>query len=423
MTKYRTLDHIVLPIITWDPDRPAERINDHILMAYATSNAYVVTGDEGDVIINTTASAQAPHARRNLEALLGRPLKPAKIIFTQSHPDHIGGWQTFADPGSEIIGQQMFRQICKERKMLGGFFTPRNRNVLSAMMPPDKPDLAWFDTPDPEPLSTFDDHMEFTVSGRRYQLISLPSGETLDGLGLWIPDEKILFTGNWAGAIYGALPNFYTARGDRDRSIPRWLRDCDRVLALEPELLITGHERPIEGAAHIRETLGKVRDAVQYIHDQTVAGMVSGVALPEIQAKLKLPEHLTPRDGRCPPHWIARSVWEEYSGWFRQERTSELYPTPPSAIWPELASMAGGASALIDKARSHLSSGDPQKALHFVEIAVAAEPKSRLVREAELEILNALADGTQGRIFDLLGWLEGRITDAQAVLDGKQEQE
>ena len=423
MTKYRTLDHIVLPIITWDPDRPAERINDHILMAYATSNAYVVTGDEGDVIINTTASAQAPHTRRNLEALLGRPLKPAKIIFTQSHPDHIGGWQTFADPGSEMIGQQMFRQICKERKMLSGFFTPRNRNVLSAMMPPDKPDLAWFDTPDPEPLTTFDDHMEFTVSGRRYQLISLPSGETLDGLGVWIPDEKTLFTGNWAGAIYGALPNFYTARGDRDRSIPRWLRDCDRVLALEPELLITGHERPIEGAAHIRETLGKVRDAVQYIHDQTVAGMVSGVTLPEIQAKLKLPEHLTPRDGRCPPHWIARSVWEEYSGWFRQERTSELYPTPPSAIWPELASMAGGASALIDKARSHLSSGDPQKALHFVEIAVAAEPKSRLVREAELEILNALADGTQGRIFDLLGWLEGRITDAQAVLDGKQEQE
>jgi len=192
------------------------------------------------------------------------------------------------------------------------------------------------------------------------------------------------------------------------------------LLALEPELLITGHERPIEGAAHIRETLGKVREAVQYIHDETVAGMVSGVRLPDIQAKLKLPDHLTPRDGRCPPHWIARSVWEEYSGWFRQERTSELYPTPPSAIWPELASMAGGASALIEKARSHLEAGDSEKALHFVEIAVAAEPDNRDVREAELEILDALADNTQGRIFDLLGWLEGRITNARSALGTKE---
>ena len=418
MTKYRTLDHLVLPIIAWDPERPAEWINNHIAMVFATSNSYVVTGDDGDVIINTTSAAQSPHARRNFEALLGRPVKPAKIIFTQSHPDHIGGWQTFADTGAEMIGQRMFRQICDERNMLGGFFATRNRNVLSAMIPPGTPDLAWFATPDPEPLTTFDDTMEFTVSGRRYQLISLPSGETLDGLGVWMPDEKTLFTGNWAGAIYGALPNFYTARGDRDRSIPRWLSDCDRLPALEPELLVTGHERPIEGAAHIRETLGKVREAVQYIHDETVKGMVSGVTLPEIQAKLALPDDLTPRDGRCKPHWIARSVWEEYSGWFRQERTSELYPTPPSAIWSELADMAGGAGALIDKARTYLGAGDLEKALHFIEIAVAAEPDNRAVRETELEVLNALADDTEGRVFDLLGWLEGRITSAQTAMSG-----
>jgi alkyl sulfatase BDS1-like metallo-beta-lactamase superfamily hydrolase len=149
--------------------------------------------------------------------------------------------------------------------------------------------------------------------------------------------------------------------------------------------------------------------------------MVSGITLPEIQAKLALPDHLTPRDGRCKPHWIARSVWEEYSGWFRQERTSELYPTPPSAIWPELASMAGGAAALIDKARTYLKAGDAEKALHFVEIAFAAEPDNRGVREAELEVLNALADETEGRVFDLLGWLEGRITNAQSALNETQK--
>ena len=416
MPKFSTLDHIVLPLIAWDPARPAEWINDHIAMVHATSNAYVITSEDGDVLINTTSANQSPRAREKFEALLGRPLRPLKIVFTQSHPDHIGGWQTFADGDTELFGQEIFRRICAERKMLGTFFGPRNANVLATMIPPGSMDLSWFTTPNPEPLTTFADTLAFTAAGRRYELISMPSGETLDALAVWLPDERTAFTGNWAGAIYGALPNFYTARGDRDRSIPRWLEDCDRLLALEPEVLITGHEQPIVGAAHIRATLGKVRDAVRYIHDETVKGMTSGATLPEIQAALKLPPQLEPRDGRCPPHWIARSVWEEYTGWFRQERTSELYPTPPSAVWPEVVDMAGGAAAVADRAAQHLAAGEAEKALHLIEMALAAAPLDRKVRETELAILEVLADGTEGRIFDLLGWLEGRIMTAQQAL-------
>ncbi|WP_323809709.1 alkyl sulfatase dimerization domain-containing protein [Sphingobium baderi] len=420
MTRYRTLDHIVLPIIAWDPGRPAEWVNDHIAMVHATSNAYVIAGDEGDVVVNSGTAAQGLRVREKFETLLGRALNPVKIVFTQSHPDHVGGWQAFAGPQAEMICQQMFHQICAERRMLGPFFGPRNANVLAAMTPPGAPTHNWFDMLDPEPLTTFADALGFTCSGRRYQLISLPSGETLDALALWLPDERTLFTGNWAGAIHGALPNFYTARGDRDRSIPRWLQDCDRLLALEPDLLITGHEQPIAGANRIRHDLGKVRDAVQFIHDETVKGMVKGDSLPDILAALVLPENLAPRDGRCPPHWIARSVWEEYAGWFRQERTSELYPTPASAIWPELVEMAGGAAALATRAQAHLAGGADEKALHFIEMAVAVEPNNKMAREAELAIHDALADRTEGRIFDLLGWLEGRMIAARAsIAEGK----
>jgi alkyl sulfatase BDS1-like metallo-beta-lactamase superfamily hydrolase len=248
-------------------------------------------------------------------------------------------------------------------------------------------------------------------------LLSVPSGETLDSLAVWLPDEKTLFTGNWAGAIHGALPNFYTARGDRDRSIPGWLNDCDTLLALEPELLVTGHEQAIAGAHRIRTDWQKVRRTIQFIHDQTVDGMTSGKTLPDIQAALTLPADLIPRDGRSPPHWIARSVWEEYTGWFRQERTSELYPTAPSAVWPEVVAMAGGAAALAERAHAHLKAGNADLALHLVEMAVVAEPRNREVREAELAVYDHLIDLTEGRIFDLLGWLEGRVMAAQSVLN------
>jgi len=416
MTRYTTLNHIVLPMIAWDPDRPAEWINDHIAMVHATSNAYVVAGDDGDVVINTGTAAQAPKVREKFERLLGRPLEVAKVVFTQSHPDHVGGWQVFAGPGAELIGQRMFSQICAERRMLGAFFGPRNANVIAAMLPPAYDRHSWFDTADPAPLTTFADTLDFSVADRSYRLISVPSGETLDSLAVWLPDEKTMFTGNWAGAIHGALPNFYTARGDRDRSIPGWLLDCDRLLAVQPDLLITGHEQPIVGKDRIASDLGKVREAVQFIHDHVVRGMTTGQALPDIMATLRLPTRLSPRDGRCPPHWIARSVWEEYAGWFRQERTSELYPTPPSAVWPEVVAMAGGSLALAERARAHLDANDPERALHLIEMAVEADPADHTVRQTALAIYDALADQTEGKIFDLLGWLEGQMIATQEAL-------
>jgi hypothetical protein len=83
MTRFRTLDHPMIGMVAWDPDRPAERINDHILMVRATSNAYLISADEGDVVINTGTPAQGKPIREKFEEALGRPLKVAKIIYTQ----------------------------------------------------------------------------------------------------------------------------------------------------------------------------------------------------------------------------------------------------------------------------------------------------------------------------------------------------
>lgn len=416
MTKYRTLDHPLMPMIAWDPARPAEWVNDHIAMVHATSNAYVVTGEEGDVVINTATDVQAPGALKKFEALLGRPLKVSKLIFTQSHPDHTGGWRQFAGEDTEIIVQREFPRLCEERRLLGPYFLRRNARVLAALISPENKGAAWFNTPDPGPLTTFADEYDFTFSGRRFRLMTMSSGETLDALAVWLPDEKALFTGNWAGAIYGALPNFYTLRGDRDRSVTRWMEDCRKLIALGPELLITGHEQPIVGRERIRRDLQKLHDAVRHIHDETVKGMNAQKDLPTILGETALPAHLQTVPGRGPEHWYARAVWEEYAGWFRQERTSELYPTPTTAVWPEIVEAAGGAAAVAERARTHLAAGRPEKALHLIEMAVEAEPGNRSVREVELEVYEDLADRTEGKFFDLLGWLEGKILDVRAAL-------
>ena len=415
MTKFRTVDHPMIAMIRWDPQRPAEWINDHIAMVHAISNAYVVTTGDGDVVINSGTEQQGTRIREKFEELLGRRLDIRKLIFTQNHTDHIGGWRAFADPQTDIVAQQMTHQLVGERKMLTNFFTHRYANVIASLMTGANKQVG---TPEilPENLTSFDEDLSFVQGSRQFLLKRLWAGETLDSIAVWLPEERTVFTGNWAGAIHGALPNFYTARGDRQRSVPGWLTQCQDIVAQEPQLLITGHEQPIEGKAQIRSDLMKVHDAVRYLHDETVKGMDVGKTLPDMMQQITLPDHLTPRDGRCPAHWIVRAVYEEYAGWFRHERTSELYPTPQSAIWPDVVAAMGGAEPVALRAKDELDSGKPERALHFIEMAVSVAPSNRLVREVEMTVLEALADRTEGRIFDLLGWLEGRIVAAQRAL-------
>jgi alkyl sulfatase BDS1-like metallo-beta-lactamase superfamily hydrolase len=426
MAGFKSGDHHLVKAVEWDPARDGERISDFIVMSRGTSNGYVVTSDAGDVVINTGMPHQAARYRERFEQLLGRPLKVAKIVLTQDHLDHIGGWSHFADPGSETIVQSAFPTLLRERALLPGFFPSRAKAVLHAIMPrpgpapatpASSPPAAFRMPPEPERPTLFDETHAFEVGGRRFELYSAPSGETLDSIMVWMPAEKIVFTGNWMGALYGALPHFYTLRGDRDRSVPRFMRDLERLIGWAPELLITGHDEPIVGAERIRADMTKLLKAVRHIHDETIKGMNAQQTLGQMMREIRLPEHLAMAPGRGPVSWYVRAVYEEYAGWFRHESTTELYGVPSSAIWVELAEMAGGPDALAARAQGRLAAQAPVEALHFIEIALAADPRNRAAREAEIAALDQLIQLTEGRTFDELGWLESQRERAQAVLD------
>jgi glyoxylase-like metal-dependent hydrolase (beta-lactamase superfamily II) len=419
MPSYSSADHHLVKAVEWDPARGAERINDFILMSRGTTNGYLVTSPGGDVVINAGTPDQGPRHRQRYEELLGRKVKAAKIILTQNHFDHIGGWSAFADPGAETIAQRGFPILLQERTMLGRFFGPRAGPVLHAILPKpgQAPPVPPAPAPVPQDLTLFDDHCAFEVGGRRFELLSVPSGETLDSVMVWLPAEKILFTGNWMGALYGALPHFYTLRGDRDRSVPGFIRDLQRLIAFEPELLITGHDEPIVGAARIRKDMTRLMEAVRHIHDETVKGMNAQQDLWTLMREITLPEHLAMAPGRGQVSWYVRAVYEEYNGWFRQESTTELYGVPPKTVWPELAAMAGGPEALAERAERRLAAGAPVEALHFLEIALAADPANPAARRVEIAALEQLIERGQGRAFDELCWLETQLGKAKAALE------
>src|SRR6266851_4220478 len=87
----------------------AVALGDDIYMSRDVSNLYRVLTSEGDVLINTGISFNAEENLRRMSAVSGKPIQ--KIIFTQSHEDHIGGWHLFNGPGVETIAQANYSHV------------------------------------------------------------------------------------------------------------------------------------------------------------------------------------------------------------------------------------------------------------------------------------------------------------------------
>jgi hypothetical protein len=162
----------------------------------------------------------------------------------------------------------------------------------------------------------FHDTYTFDVGGRRFELYAAPGGETLDSLIVWLPEERTAFTGQFMGALYKALPHLYTPRGDRQRSARFHLRGLDLLLELGPELLVTGSPGPFHGAERIRSDLETVRAAVQFIHDETIAGMNAGKSLWTLMQEIKLPPALDVGESYGKLTWSIRGIYEGYVGWY-----------------------------------------------------------------------------------------------------------
>ena len=399
--------------------RPASQpaatpVADGIWVSEGLSNSYLVVTRAGRVVINTGMGFEAPTHKRNFDAVDGGPVR--YILLTQAHVDHVGGVELFRQAGTEIIAQANNR-VCQEddarihpfRVAHSAPFFPtavgtaeKNRQVQAR----------------PEPTITFIERYEFELGGRRFELISTPGGETIDSVCIWLPQQRVAFVGNVFSALFGHFPNLVTLRGDRYRFALPFIDSVNRVLALEPELLLTGHFAPIRGADTVCAELTRVRDAVRYVHDETVKGMNEGKDVFTLMREIRLPPELEVGQGYGCVAWSVRAIWEGYAGWFHQRSTTELYPVLPNEVYPDVVELAGGAAVVAARARTRLAAGQAVAAIHLAEMALAAEPASRPALQAYLAAHEQLLEERGGENFWETGWLRHQIEHTRRALEG-----
>jgi len=384
-----------------------------IFMSRDVSNLYLVTTADGNVLVNTGIIYSAAENRRRFDAVSDQPIR--RIVLTQSHEDHIGGWPTFSGPDVETIGQANLPFVRKQYRDLGTAMGARSRRLWSRDQ---KRELT--ERPEPVLTTTFQDSHRFEQGGRAFELLSVKGGETVDSLAVWLPRERIVFTGNMTGPIFGHVPNLYTVRGERYRYVQWYIDSVQRVIDLEAEVLITGHGEPVRGAAEIRSRLTRMRDAAQYLRDRTFEGMNAGKGLWELMDTIRLPDELAIPQGHGKVLWIVRSIWEEHLGWFRYESSTELYSVPPQAVFPELVALAGGHAPILVRARALLEEGKPLHALHLAEAIPAGEPGHRDALGVQLAAQRAVLEGAGRENFSEVRWLESEILRLETALGEAQ---
>ncbi len=394
-----------------DQQTEAEPITDFIFMAKGISNAYLVTTNTGDVMVNTGFMDHAERTKRLLEPRRSGPLR--YIILTQSHADHYGGVPAMKELVTKVIAERRFVDTWRYFHDLGPYLARRSAKLWSGTVkrganPPPPPRVV--------PDIAVDRRYEFELGDRRFEVISTPGGESLDSVTVWMPKERVAFTGNLFGPVFLAIPNLVTTRGDKPRLVQRYLPSLDTVRKLGAELLITGHGEPIRGADKIRAALDKMHAAVSFVNDSVIAGMNAGKDVHTLMREIKLPEELKIGEFHGKVSWAVRTIWEEYSGWFHYDSTTALYGVPRSSVDGDLAELSGGAAMLAARARERLEKSQPLQAMHLLDIALGADPANRNALSLKKDALQALLGACAGTNLSEVMWLRSEITAVEAAL-------
>jgi len=368
------------------------------------SNVSMIIGDDAVIIIDTSPSTSA--AAGILTAFRELTDKPVKaIIYTHGHRDHIGGAQVFAGTDQpQIHARDNFTALLRGQKnKLSPIIDKRSVRQFGRNLEPYSERISLGVAPAVSPMEGFGEgymtptqlfsgeRATFEIAGIKIELVQAP-GETDDQLYVWLPELKILFSGD---NFYQAFPNLYAIRGSAHRDLREWWNSLDKMVHNGAEVLVPGHTRPIFGAKSIHQALSDYRDAIRFVHDKTVEGMNQGLTPDELVDYVKLPEHLATRSYLAEFYgsvaWSVRAVYSGYLGWF-DGNPSNLHPLLPTEEAQRIAELAGGAIGLLSAAEVAVAKGQYQWTLQLTDHLLRLGVHGSETRKLRSDALTALAD-------------------------------
>src|SRR4051794_30227161 len=152
---------------------PAQEVSRGIWLSPGLSNSYMLTTDEGRIVLNTGMGFEGPVHRANYDVVDSAPIR--YVILTQGHVDHVGGVDSVADLDSDIVAQANWETWRRDNEALAAFRAQNSAFAwVDKVMDTISNTTQRFGAPPPQsaptPTIVFDDELDVELGGRRLQL-------------------------------------------------------------------------------------------------------------------------------------------------------------------------------------------------------------------------------------------------------------
>jgi alkyl sulfatase BDS1-like metallo-beta-lactamase superfamily hydrolase len=348
-----------------------EEVADGVAFLPGFANVTALRTDDGLVMVDTGSPFTAAHVHEQVRAWSSDPLRLA--IFSHGHIDHVSGMGPFEEEARErgdaapiVLAHEAMPARFDRYRLTAGWNGAINGRQFAGGAP-----IPW-PTDYRYPDETYGDQRAVEMGGVGIQLHHA-RGETDDHTWTWIPERKVLCSGD---LFIWASPN--AGNPQKVQRYPsEWAAALRRMAGLGAELLLPGHGVPVAGADRVRQALSDTAALLESLVEQTLALMNTGADLDTVLHTVTPPADLMQRPYLRPvydePEFVVHTVWRQYGGWWNGD-PSTLHPAPSARLATELADLSGGAERLAARAAELADSGELRIAGHLVELARRAAP-------------------------------------------------
>ena len=292
------------------PSHRFEELADGVYFATGTgvmtvmSNSLVIINDDHVMLVDTSVTPAAARGLvQGIEALTDKPIK--YVFNTHYHFDHAHGNQIFGDD-VEIIGHDYVRTMLSSNVL-----TQRTNRTFSAAIPGQLDALreriagetdasaraeleaqlriqeahweALKETEPTPPTVTYSDSLTLVKGGREVQLHHPGPGHTGGDTLVFLPEERIVFTGDF----FVGSPDSHSMPYMGDGYVEEWPDSLHNLKGLQFDVMVPGHGRPFQDRTQIDHLQAFLRD----LNAQVTALYAEGVSVEDAVAQIDLSSH------------------------------------------------------------------------------------------------------------------------------------